>query len=161
MYDWKRFWSPSDGSFSPADDGFLYDPDAEHGAQINPNAGPFSLLHSRECLVLLGEPGIGKSIAIQQEVTAIRNDFETSDDELVSINLGEYGDESRLIQDVFKSTEVAKWVVGSNVLHLFLDSLDECGLQVPHVAKILRGEIAKLQSHLARLRLRIACRTAD
>ncbi|HET6327829.1 MAG TPA: hypothetical protein VFG04_24305, partial [Planctomycetaceae bacterium] len=142
------------------DDGFLYDPEAEYGPQINPNAVPFSDLHAKNCLVLLGEPGIGKSIAIQREVATCRNSFAASD-ELISIDLGEYGDESRVIEDVFKAPAVANWATGSHLLHLFLDSLDECGLQVAHVAKILRNELAKLKPHLSRLRLRIVCRTAD
>jgi len=161
MYDWKRFWCPGDASFSLADDGFLYDPDAKYGNHLNPRVVPFSQLHGAACLVLLGEPGIGKSTAVEQEVAAAKAEFRASANVVVAINLGEYGDETRLVHDVFGSQEMAGWRTGSHGLHLFLDSLDECGLQIPHVAKILRRQIGDLKQHLSRLRLRIACRTAD
>lgn len=160
MYDWKRFWIPSGGAFRLDDDGFLYDPEAQYGRRLNPDAVSFSELHAKNCLVLLGEPGIGKSVAVEQELAACRATF-TPSQEIISINLGEYGDETRLIEDTFKSTAAAKWATGSHVLHLFLDSLDECGLQIPHVAKVLRNGLGRLMPHLPRLRLRIACRTAD
>ena len=161
MYNWQRFWCPDEASFSLADDGFLYDPEAKFSKQINPNVVPFSQLHGAACLILLGEPGIGKSTAVEQEVKAVRRQASASGETVVAVNLGEFGDEVRLIRDVFETTEIMAWRSGSTGLHLFLDGLDECGLQIPHVAKILRREIGKLTQHRRRLHLRIACRTAD
>lgn len=161
MYSWKRFWCPAGDSVSLSDEGFLYDPEGSYGKQINPNVVPFSRIQDSGCLVLLGEPGIGKTTALNQAVVAVREQAQTTGDAVLALNLGEFGDETRLVQDVFSLHEIAEWQSGSHILHLFLDSLDECGLQIPHVAKILRGQIAKLKPHLGRLRLRIACRTAD
>ena len=161
MYSWKRFWCPENGSFRLADNGFLYDPDDDYGTAINPHLVPLAQVQGASCLVLLGEPGIGKSTAIEQEVLASKQKATTSGYVVLAINLGEYGDEARLIDDVFDSDEITNWRSGSHLLYLFLDSLDECRLQIPHVAKVLRRELGKLQPHLDRLRLRIACRTAD
>jgi len=49
----------------------------------------------------------------------------------------------------------------SHILHLFLDSLDECRIRIPQVATILVNHISQISNQLGRLRIRIACRTAD
>src|SRR5262245_4819830 len=120
MYSWKRFWCPENDSFSLADEGFLYDPDAEFGNHVNRKVVPFSKLHGAKCLVLLGEPGMGKSTAVGQEVAALLLDLEQSKNAVLAVNLGDYGDESRLIHDIFNSDKVSEWNSGSHVLHLFL-----------------------------------------
>jgi hypothetical protein len=51
------------------------------------------------------------------------------------------------------------WLSGEVILHNYLDSLDECQLQIRNVANILIAELKKLP--VERLRLRVACRTAD
>jgi predicted NACHT family NTPase len=42
-----------------------------------------------------------------------------------------------------------------------LDSLDECRLRVPQVAALLMEQLHEVREHIDRLRLRIACRTAE
>jgi hypothetical protein len=161
MYDWKRFWHPISESVSLSDDGFLYDPDAELGGQLNPHAVPWERIHDAPCLALLGEPGIGKSTALAQEMTAVADQVAAEGGALLLVDLGEYGDETRLIQEVFSSAEFTRWAAGVHVLHLLLDGLDECRLLIPQVAKILDNQLRKHRDKLNRLRLRIACRTAD
>jgi hypothetical protein len=160
-FDWKRFWCPADGSFSLADHGFLYDPDSEFGKRLHPDVVPFSELEASPCAVLLGEPGIGKSTAIKQDIATTRRRVQETGGIVIAINLGEYGDEGRLIDDILQSESFRHWLTTDSALHLFLDSLDECRLQIPHVAKILRREFSRIQTQLGRLHLRIACRTAD
>jgi hypothetical protein len=50
------------------------------------------------------------------------------------------------------------WRGGSGVLHLFLDSLDECLIRVDTLATLLAQELERCP--IDRLRLRVACRTA-
>ncbi len=73
-------------------------------------------------------------------------------------NLGEYGDEGRLIRDVFEVPEWDWWRAGDQTLHLYLDALDECRLHLPNVSAVIRGQLRKIARHDG-LKLRITCRT--
>jgi hypothetical protein len=60
-YNWKRFYRRAGGIFNLSDAGFLVNPDGKHGYRLNPDVVPWDSLASTPCLILLGEPGIGKS----------------------------------------------------------------------------------------------------
>ena len=64
LFDWKRFWCPRDKSISLSDQGFLPDPDKEWGLLANPDLVQFEEVAATRCLALLGEPGVGKSLAL-------------------------------------------------------------------------------------------------
>ena len=66
-FDWKRFWAPRGSPTNLSDRGFLADPEGEWSKYLNPDLVTFEHLEKLPCVVLLGEPGIGKSWAIQQE----------------------------------------------------------------------------------------------
>jgi len=66
-YDWKRFWCQPAGRINMSDNGFLVDPDAEYGASLNPDVVSLDQISTTACLILLGEPGIGKSTALADE----------------------------------------------------------------------------------------------
>jgi len=153
-YDWKRFWCPRTGTFRWDYDGYLADPESEYGRYTNPDVVPFESIAEIPCLVLLGEPGIGKSTAIKQafEQVATR---EVS----LKFDLGEYQSDIGLCSEVFKNDTFQEWLKGTHRLHLFLDSLDEGRLVISNLAKILGRELKKCPCD--RLYLRIACRTAD
>ncbi|MEN6387003.1 MAG: hypothetical protein ABFD79_17630, partial [Phycisphaerales bacterium] len=155
-YNWKRFWCPRNGFFKLSDNGFLYDPESEFSKYYNSDVFSFENISLKPCLVLLGEPGIGKSTTLEQEFHALN-----VRQKCFYKNLGEYGDESRLINEVFKSTEIEEWLNSDYVLNLFLDSLDECKIKVEQVGLIFKNQFEKIKSKLNRLHLRIACRTAD
>jgi hypothetical protein len=68
-YPWKRFWAPRDGQIDLSDEGFLADPESESfWYSPNPDLKAFDQISALPCLVLLGEPGIGKSTAIIREL---------------------------------------------------------------------------------------------
>ena len=160
-YPWKRFWCPREGVINLSDGGFLYDPDSKHAEWVQRDVVPFERIEHQPCLALLGEPGIGKTTAIEELGTSLRETIDSSGDCLLYMNLNEYGNESRLIQEIFGCEDFVRWKQGNHVLHLFLDSLDECALQIHQVAAILTNQFRSTSSLLSRLRLRIACRTAD
>ncbi len=158
-YDWRRFWCPRDAAIHVDFGGFLDDPERDKPALGGTTAVPFSQLAAFGCLVLLGEPGIGKSTAVKEAFDGTATTAAAAGDAALRFDLRAYGDESRLVHDLFECAEVAAWRSGSHVLHLFIDSLDECLLRVSTVAALLADRLAALP--LARLRLRIACRTGD
>lgn len=148
-YSWKRFWYLRGTEFPLLDDGYLYDPDGQHGEILNAHAVPFDKLLSVPCLVLLGEPGMGKSTALGAWPADLHFD------------LGAYQSDSSLTKDVFCDARVQEWRDGSGTLSLSLDSLDEGRLAIANIVKILLREFQKLRASIDRLSLRISCRTAD
>ena len=160
-YSWKRFWCKREGAYSLADRGYLYDPEGEHGRSVQPDVVAFDQLIDHQALILLGEPGIGKSTAIRDAYEQQRENLQGESHESKFVQLNEYGDESRLIRDCFECDQINRWREGEGILHLFFDSLDECTFEIRAIARILASELLKLKPLSERLRIRIACRTWD
>lgn len=158
-YDWPRFWLPRGTQSNLSDGGYLYDPLSEYGRIYNPQARPIAAMEQVPCLVLLGEPGMGKSFTLDDEYSRMAQTITDAGDAVLRFNLRAYQSESRLVEKVFRNPTVRSWIESDNQLHLFLDSLDECLLRIETVAALLVEELADLP--VDRLFLRIACRTAE
>ncbi len=155
-YDWERFWCPREASFNLSDGGYLFDPTTEFGRKYNSSVVPFEDLVASPCLVLLGEPGIGKSSALERaHASAVGRDAQGT----LWIDLRSYGDEDRLARRLTNSREIRRWMDGTARLEMFLDSVDECLLRVDTLAALLAEVFTELP--VDRLHLRIACRTGD
>ncbi|MHB1042630.1 MAG: NACHT domain-containing protein [Eubacteriales bacterium] len=159
VYNWKRFWCPRSGTINLSDRGYLFDPDSEYGRFYNSNVVPFEAIAGIPCLVLLGEPGIGKSTAMTSQQAAIERHVAETGGASLWINLRAYQSEDRLCRAIFENPVFLSWLDGEYQLHLFLDSLDECLLRIDTIAALLLEELKKYP--VERLYLRIACRTAD
>src|ERR1700743_407747 len=74
---WKRFWCPLGESISCDDNGkgFLFDPESDFWRPINPNVSEIGQLMDRQCLILLGEPGMGKSNTLRSARGKIESSF--------------------------------------------------------------------------------------
>lgn len=136
---------------------YLYDPETEWGKSHNPDLVELEKIADVPCLVLLGEPGIGKSKIIEKEHERISDTY--GETPLV-LNLHAYGSEDRLIKKLFESQQFRNWVQGNHRLHIFLDSLDECLLWIDNVTNLLAEEFKQYQDKTDRLFLRVVCRTA-
>lgn len=150
-YPWKRFWIKKDDPLELSDGGFLRDPEEAPNLFRQSHVCSFRDLESVPCLVLLGEPGIGKSTALKEALSG------ESGSRRISLDLAGYSSDSRLCRDLFDSNSFRDWVASSEILEVFLDSLDECGIH--NVAKLLVDEMGKYARD--RLHLRIACRTSE
>lgn len=75
-YPWKRFWCPPTGVIALTAEGYLADPEGPTflGRSDNPAARPFDALAEVPCLVLLGEPGLGKTTELEAQVAHAAND---------------------------------------------------------------------------------------
>lgn len=156
-HNWPRFWIPL-GKSVPLDGlGFLYDPEDEHAHYYYTGYQPrhLSRLGELPVAILLGEPGIGKSTALQEESIRLQAEKEAC----LHRELNQYYSDTRLIDDIFGSEEIQTWKQGNHHLMLLLDSLDECSLSIPAAARILVGQLKNLPKE--RLTLRLTCRTAD
>ncbi len=160
-YDWKRFWCPRSGKINLAGFGYLYDPDIDFGRYLNPDLVTFDAIADVPCLALLGEPGIGKSSAINAEKEKITVKIQKEGSKLLWLDLRTYGSEERLIHKLFESPTFHAWTQSDYRLYVFLDSLDECLLRINTLAALLVDELSNYSDQLERLYFRIACRTAD
>jgi predicted NACHT family NTPase len=153
IYNWKRFWCLRDGGFHIDANGFLV------RSEYFKDTFEFESIAEIPCLVLLGEPGIGKSRALKDAVQFVSTTV--GDDKWFSLDLRSFGSETRLYDAIFKSKEMEEWLSGTHRLHLFLDSFDECLLRVDTVATLLADELKPEKYPINRLSFRIASRTAE
>src|SRR5207253_849566 len=102
---------------------------------------------------------MGKSTALEREREAIEGALAGTIDTLISVDLKEYDDGSRILADTFESEKFSTWQKGTHLLHLLLDSLDESLLRLTILANLLAGWLKRHKLPIERLRLRIACRT--
>jgi hypothetical protein len=105
-YPWKRFWCHRSSEFRLTDGGYLSDPDEEYGHILNPDAVSFEQICSIPCLVLLGEPGIGKSTAIQESEATLE------------VDLGSFQTDTTLANAVFKHPQIQAWAAETQKLTL-------------------------------------------
>ena len=162
-YEWKRFWLPrSEAAIPLSDRGYFPDPDSVYARWLNPEATTFELIDHYPCLVLLGEPGIGKSTAMEAACQYQDDKVKESREnvEILNLDLRSYREVERLIQDLFESIIFKAWLSGSGRLVIFLDSYDECLLELKKLGQLLADQLKRYKSQIGRLHLRIACRTA-
>src|SRR6185312_9333471 len=98
----KRFWVRRGASISLTPGGFLEDPDGEWGQYINPEAHPFAAYDDTPCLVLLAEPGMGKSV----EMDCIFTARQLQTDVRIFARLGDYDSAELLHRELFCRPEV-------------------------------------------------------
>jgi len=159
-YKWKRFWCPRSGCIHLADGGYLYDPEAKWGKIYNPDLVTFKTISNLPCLALLGEPGIGKTHALETEQKETISETRKQGGQVLLLDIRSFGSEDRLIRRLFDSQEFTEWLKGTYNLHIFLDSFDECLLRIDTLATLLVDEFKLYQGHIKRLYLRINCRTS-
>ena len=158
-FHWKRFWYPRGSSLNLEDDGYLPDPDSQSGRLWNEQVVSFEEISGLRALVLLGDPGMGKSTILSEQKSILEKRQHDSSQKYLFINLRSYQTDSRLAAHLFESPIFKEWLAGTHRLHLFLDSLDEGLLSIKVLAACLADEFKKLPSE--RLYLRIACRTVE
>jgi predicted NACHT family NTPase len=158
-FNWQRLWVARGGRISLADGGFPYVATFPWD-KSRPEVVPYEAIASIPCLILLGEPGMGKSHAIRAAEKAAKALMDVRNVKLLFLDLKSYGSEERLKSELFGSPEFRGWSNGEYQLQVFLDSLDEALLNQQTIAGLLADEFGKLPS-VKGLSLRVACRTAD
>lgn len=148
---WKRFWISKGGTTRRDHEGFLLDPERFRDAQAD--AVSTDQLTKIPCLVLLGEPGIGKTTELRRMASDLPGVVP------ISLNLSAYSDQSLLNSQLFESPEFRSWLNSDQQGEIRLDGLDEGLLLIKAVATWLAESLQKCPAN--RLRLRIACRTAE
>lgn len=152
-YKWKRYWCPTDGRMS-FEDGFLAAYEDPRVHRRLSDVVTFDEIDHNACLLLLGEPGMGKSTVVAQLAHKLSPDPDNIVDKGMLIDLRFNRNPEN---ELFNHPDFLLWTQGGCYLRLFVDSLDEC------VRKdFALGLIGKLRlGPVENLRLRIACRTAE
>ncbi|WAS56732.1 hypothetical protein MK974_26985 [Burkholderia ambifaria] len=111
------------------------------------------LLNKSPVLVLLGEPGSGKSF----EVNLLRSIAEEErKGAVLSLDLGKYGDASTLATALGRMLSLCAGSEGEPLL--ILDALDECRVNIKRAETVIQE--ALLEASDTKLRLAISCRTS-
>jgi len=158
-YDIERFWCPSDGIIGLDRWGFLDDPHTYHEWMGQPDSVSFEYIEDVPVLVLLGEPGTGKSQWFQDAQNRISEDILRRGHRGLWIDLGLYDRAADVVDAVFRDPVFVQWTQEGHRLHLFLDGFDECHFRVDVLPKRLLRELRR--QPIERLCLRILCRTSE
>ena len=158
IYNWKRFWCTRAAQINLGDRGYLVDPESEYGHLLNPELVSLESIADLPCLILLGEPGIGKSQEMANLFNYTVENINPSHPPL-ELNLRSC---NSLAIELVQNQDFIDWNNGEHKLYLFLDSLDEGLLTVGNLATQLVDEFSKnkYRDKLDRLYIRVACRTA-
>lgn len=158
-YQWKRYWVPfkNDG-ISLTDHGFLEDPTGEFGKYVSPNLATLEDLRKVGCLILVGEPGIGKSTEIEDLYHSTQKGV--GEDHALWIDLKSVMTPDSFVDRLTNDPRYKKWSENNEPLYLFLDSFDEGTFSFPRFANAFSTLLTDNSKNIPNLYLRISCRTA-
>jgi len=158
-YEWKRFFCER-GNRDPVlvEDAYLYDPEEREG-YLNTNVVSFEDVDSVPCVVILGEPGMGKSTALEDEEQRILREAKPDTIPPISIRMEEFSDGGELRRKIFESVEWQDWQKGDKILTLLVDSLDEVTIRIETACYVLTEGFRNADK--SRLRVRICCRAGQ
>ncbi|MBK7078182.1 MAG: hypothetical protein IPH44_38545 [Myxococcales bacterium] len=149
LHDWRRFWCARDGSYSLADGGFLVDPETDYGQHFH-SVDPLDRLVDVPCMVLLGEPGIGKSTVVKREARRLIE----SGRRVVLVDLALPTQRQALRRSVERAG-----ATNASPTYIFIDALDEGLAHSPEIAQDLADALDGVD--ISGVRIRITCRTLE
>lgn len=156
---YQRYWHNL-GEVLPLDEnGFLRDPNIGwfHVYYQDKDVYTLSDLMQTDCLLLLGEPGIGKSTELEK----LESEEKKRQHRKVSFTLRRFESKIDFKESVLNNDQVSDWIKGnSEPLSIYLDGLDEALLDAK---KISYGvvDVVKTLIKFGRVFLRVTCRTSD
>jgi hypothetical protein len=139
-----RYWYPREREFDLSAFGFLWDPTGQYGEIFAAGASSLASLRDKTFLVLIGEPGTGKSTEFERNIEAIEGRI------VCFVNLHDHGTEESVRVAILGHRQVERWKREGGVLELFLDSYDESSVR--SLASILQSCVAELAGWLEGIR---------
>jgi hypothetical protein len=147
---WHRMWCPR-GVAPPTDvEGFFFE-----GQRLGGQLLAEEDITRVGCLVLLGGPGVGKSVAMRQLRASETSQPNTR---AISTELRSHIDVDSLERTLFDHSIIRRWVQAGDTLRLYLDGLDESLIRAEQISELLIRHIKDYP--LDRFKLRITSRVA-
>ncbi len=145
-----RFWNPFLGTEENQNiptirlyDGILPDPEDSYGKLLNPNLQTLAEIEKKRCFALLGQPGLGKSIAVAQWSDDLRARGRP-EDAFIHFVGRELAAPEEIRFDTIQSAEWRRARSNNGQITLILDGLDEALQRLPlllsTLQKCLRNE---------------------
>lgn len=154
-YDWNRQWHKAEDPPLISDDGFTYVSNGESSFRFQ-ESWSLEELENVPCLVLLGEPGMGKTHSIRSEYERLRNQSNC-----LLINLGLVTTRLELQSNVLDAELFSAWLKSERgtKISIFFDSFDECTLSMNQFFHFIENELSsKCSERLEDCLLRVVCR---
>jgi len=123
LHEWTRYWAARAAVVAHDEDDFVVAPTGPLGTAANPALVTLDDLAGSPCLILLGEPGLGKTTRIRQCTSSSGAGGEAENLNLV-VNLADFNDVTELRSYVDSEERIRAWEQGGQRLCLWLDSLD-------------------------------------
>ena len=160
-YNWQRRWIPLDigSSDGTGETSKARSAKALWEMRFTSDGVLFDEIRHVPCLVLLGEPGMGKSYFVQDEEQRLRTYLERSADVSMLKNLAGSESSDEVRRRLFESDTYRAWKTGTHKLTLFVDSVDQAVMGVGDVVTAICNELG--DADLSRLELRLVCRDHD
>ncbi|QYY34996.1 hypothetical protein [Ruficoccus sp. ZRK36] len=159
-FPWKRFWVRAGGKFSLEtqwgdSDGLLYDPEMRYSP--NSHLLDTNLLTAPKpgCIVLCGEPGMGKTIAIDDAIASTFTDTSA----LIYHKFRTIPDAAVFEKRTVESRKWLEWNSGSHLLTMVIDGVDEGLIKIASFVSYLSGLLTDCP--VERLQLILACRSLE
>ena len=158
-YNWNRFWFPRGENINFDGNGYLYNPNSQYGSYLNGNLVSIDILSSAQCLILLGEPGIGKTSELDKYYITEFSRIKKEGNHAVNIDLSIYDSGAELRKEL---NDAIKIISGSkDKIYLFIDSLDEGMLNIKVISQLLIQFFDSNINDYNQIFVRITCRTAE
>lgn|GEM_PF-4681154 len=140
----KRFWIPyglQGATGKPLTlhltDGILPDPDETYGKITNSSLATLEQIESKRCFALLGQPGLGKSIAVEEWVNCLKKRAGTND--LIALLRGrQIAGPEEIWRVTVDSPQWKQARQNDGEITLILDGLDEALQRLPVIVGTLQ-----------------------
>ncbi len=152
---YRRYLCPIDQEPATTEQGFLIPPTDRGIFQVNSHLVTLDSLNDRHCVVILGEPGIGKTTLLKSAEAAVNS---ANNPAVLAqyLSFNTIADTSDLNSRLTNSTNIALWRINDGKLFLLLDALEEAVIPIQVLQERLAIALCLLPTD--RLFVRIACR---
>ena len=157
-YDWQRRWLPVYESRAESTDvaSRAKSPQAHWQLRSATDGVLFNEIRHIHCLILLGEPGIGKTYAVRREQRQLEGRISNTTDKTLWVDLSGCNATESIRSQLFEREKYRDWKAGTHRLTMFVDSVDQAGIPVGHAVTAIGNELA--DADVNRLQLRLVCR---
>jgi hypothetical protein len=160
IFPWTRYWfDKQDNNYQLfCQQGYLTLPAEKYRSYYSAIPAQLSELTNIPVLILLGEPGSGKSQSLEDEYRRLQ--LEDPDTAVVFCDLKSYGSgDQQSLKELLLDRDKLSLVEQGQKLWILLDGLDECGIHAP--AEWLIREFINKVDNPERIFVRIACRESS